>query len=363
MTTYAPLIRYRARPFDGSFPITGLFGATTAPWWSPSRPHLGVDFGCPTGTPIKATTFGVVETLSQHDGTFGTYALIDCRTKNDEPTEWYDLHAHLSELRVEPGQLVEPGDVLGLSGETGFVDGAHLHWQTCRNNRAFPRDISLMRDPLSFPVESLVPAPAPPPLSETLELELAAFMSDVCGGMGWAPTPWRLAVLRHWADLEDDERWRLILLASNPLATTRVTGGIDLSFDNGNGPGRWNSAGVTVYRDRAAGVVATVETLKLSFYPNVRRSFVDQQAYDEALPELVTYIGSEGYARDLLAFMRTSPASKGEPLTPLTPLTTDQLNAAQQLRMQVTRWANHPDIWRVERLVSLGESQGIFRGE
>jgi murein DD-endopeptidase MepM/ murein hydrolase activator NlpD len=38
------------------------------------------------------------------------------------------LYAHLSRIDVKVGQIVENGQVLGLSGATGRVTGPHLHW-------------------------------------------------------------------------------------------------------------------------------------------------------------------------------------------------------------------------------------------
>src|SRR5690606_653549 len=107
------------------------------------RPHLGVDFGCPTGTPVYATCYGKTTTLAVNDGSFGMYVLIDCTTKDGAPTEWYMLHAHLSHAVIREGLSVKPGDLIGYSGATGFVTGPHLHWQMSRNDRAFTRDISL----------------------------------------------------------------------------------------------------------------------------------------------------------------------------------------------------------------------------
>ena len=40
----------------------------------------------------------------------------------------YSTYLHLSEMFVEPGTMVEQGQVIGLAGATGRVTGPHLHW-------------------------------------------------------------------------------------------------------------------------------------------------------------------------------------------------------------------------------------------
>jgi murein DD-endopeptidase MepM/ murein hydrolase activator NlpD len=39
------------------------------------------------------------------------------------------LYAHMSKIKVKVGDVVETGQLLGLSGKTGRVSGPHLHWQ------------------------------------------------------------------------------------------------------------------------------------------------------------------------------------------------------------------------------------------
>lgn len=135
----------------------------------------------------------------------------------------------------------------------------------------------------------------------------AEFFTRVCGGMGWEPSAWRLAIFGEWARSEGmplEETW-------NPLATTRVSpaavrnGGFEIGF----GPGNWNSVGVGVYRDEAAGVAATVETLLLDYYPTIRRCFADEVGYDAAVGEFATYVGSVAYGEQLVAFMKAQPKS------------------------------------------------------
>lgn len=134
-----PQIRFSYLPVDA--PITGRFGETMPPW-SPVRPHLGVDFGCPTGTPVIAPADGEV-VVPANDGSFG---IAVCLRHADG---WYTLYAHLSRAHVRAGDRVRAGQQLGLSGATGYVTGPHLHWQMC-DTWMFPRDASRNRDPLVY---------------------------------------------------------------------------------------------------------------------------------------------------------------------------------------------------------------------
>lgn len=138
-------------------------------------------------------------------------------------------------------------------------------------------------------------------------MDTETFFAAVCERMGWAPTAWRLAVLAEWARREGMPFERTF----NPLATTRLSENTPLNtgFDIGFGPGNWNSVPVRVYCDAEAGIAATVETLSLPFYGNIRRCFADERGSEEAVPEFATYVGSEAYGRELVEFMRSLPAS------------------------------------------------------
>jgi murein DD-endopeptidase MepM/ murein hydrolase activator NlpD len=106
--------------------------------------HVGVnywawDFGMPVGTPVLAAHNGVVR-MARSDGGGGccdpscgpqaNYVIIG----RGDGTE--SAYVHLQEALVAPGQVVTRGDLVGLSGETGYVCGAHLHFQM----QAVPED-------------------------------------------------------------------------------------------------------------------------------------------------------------------------------------------------------------------------------
>ena len=83
--------------------------------------HNGVDFRAPVGKPIYAANAGVVK-LAKRLFFSGNIIIVD------HGTGIFSNYAHLSRVDVEPGQHIEKGQPLGLSGATGRVSGPHLHW-------------------------------------------------------------------------------------------------------------------------------------------------------------------------------------------------------------------------------------------
>jgi len=91
------------------------------------KPHNGIDFGIPTGTPVKAALSGTVRGWGNTDAikgcySFGKWILID--HANGLST----VYLHLSNISVKKGQSVSTGDVIGNSGNTGYSTGPHLHF-------------------------------------------------------------------------------------------------------------------------------------------------------------------------------------------------------------------------------------------
>lgn len=97
------------------------------------RPHLGVDFAAPSGTPIKAAGNGTI-TLMGYKGGFGKTVLI----KHD--AQYTTLYGHLSRFpkKLRVGATVQKGDVIGYVGSTGIATGSHLHYEIHVNN--IPKD-------------------------------------------------------------------------------------------------------------------------------------------------------------------------------------------------------------------------------
>lgn len=107
-------------------PLTSAYGVR----WRGILPgiHRGVDLAVPTGTPVRSMAGGRVRFAGTMRG-FGEVVWID------HGGAVLTVYAHLSEIRVRPGQDVEGGEVVGLSGSSGDVTAPHLHFEVWRWGR------------------------------------------------------------------------------------------------------------------------------------------------------------------------------------------------------------------------------------
>jgi len=115
---------YWSEPFAS--PIPGVAGGTNFGHrrvfnGEPRAPHSGADLKAATGDDIHAANAGKV--VLAKDLFFSGNAVFV-----DHGLGVYTTYLHLSKILVEPGQMVERGEVIGLAGATGRVTGPHLHW-------------------------------------------------------------------------------------------------------------------------------------------------------------------------------------------------------------------------------------------
>ncbi|WP_409469230.1 M23 family metallopeptidase [Streptomyces sp. HC307] len=118
-------------PITSSYVSTGYQSGGSL--WS-SGSHTGVDFHAASGTPVHAVGSGTVVEAGW-GGAYGNQVVI----KMNDGT--YTQYGHLSSIAVSVGQTVTPGQQIALSGATGNVTGAHLHFEA-RTTAEYGSDIA-----------------------------------------------------------------------------------------------------------------------------------------------------------------------------------------------------------------------------
>lgn len=147
-----PVVTRAWRPI----PVSTPYGATGNPAWSLGR-HTGEDHACPVGSQATAVTWGVVVCVAvwtrpgvigglgpvrEWGDAYGTHVVI--RTANGR---WDYAYCHLSVTFVRPGDRVQPGQVIGLTGHTGGDGnfGPHLHLEARPVEGRFGSDVNPLR--------------------------------------------------------------------------------------------------------------------------------------------------------------------------------------------------------------------------
>ncbi len=106
-------------PID-KYIITGVYGSQRILNGKPRRPHYGIDFHAPEGTPVKSMMDGVV-TLVENDMYFTGGTIIF-----DHGHGISTLYMHMKDINVKKGQKVKKGEIVGTLGQSGRATGPHL---------------------------------------------------------------------------------------------------------------------------------------------------------------------------------------------------------------------------------------------
>jgi murein DD-endopeptidase MepM/ murein hydrolase activator NlpD len=104
------------------WPVNGTITAPFCEKRSWEACHPGMDIAVPTGTPIRAADGGTVR-IAGWTGGYGNYTCIQ------HTATLSSCYGHQSVLKVHVGQHVSQGQIIGLSGSTGFSTGPHLHFE------------------------------------------------------------------------------------------------------------------------------------------------------------------------------------------------------------------------------------------
>ena len=107
--------------------ITSQFGMRKHPIRGDNRLHTGIDYGVPSGTPVKASADGIV-TFAGMRGAYGNLIIVS--HANGMSTRY----AHLSRIQTTLNKRVKQGQQIGAVGSTGGSTGPHLHFEVRKND-------------------------------------------------------------------------------------------------------------------------------------------------------------------------------------------------------------------------------------
>lgn len=114
-------------------PVSGRpdvsFGAKSFGFKDVTTRHTGLTWRVPGGTEVKATGGGVVALTQTFEG-FGNLVIVD------HGGGYHSVYAHLDRPQVSLGERVSKGTLVGLSGDTGSLEGAKVYFELRHNAQA-----------------------------------------------------------------------------------------------------------------------------------------------------------------------------------------------------------------------------------
>ena len=108
--------------------LTSTFGNRRDPFTGQADFHTGLDISANTGTPVRATADGTIESTG-YQGNYGNAIVV---------AHGFGIatrFGHLSQFAVRPGQKVKRGEVIGYVGATGRATSSHLHYEILVNGQ------------------------------------------------------------------------------------------------------------------------------------------------------------------------------------------------------------------------------------
>lgn len=114
-------------PTNGSF-SNNSYGMRIHPILHVKKMHLGIDIIANVGTPVKAAGKGKVTFVGYKEG----YGLT---VEIDHGFGYQTIYGHLSSAKVKEGKMVNRGDVIAKTGNSGLSTGPHLHYEVLHNGQ------------------------------------------------------------------------------------------------------------------------------------------------------------------------------------------------------------------------------------
>ncbi len=102
-------------------PLSSFFGYRPDPFTGIRRFHAGIDIVTNVGTPVRAAMDGRVSDTG-YNANYGNYVILN------HANGYQTLYGHLTSATVSIGSSLTQGSVLGISGNTGYSTGPHLHF-------------------------------------------------------------------------------------------------------------------------------------------------------------------------------------------------------------------------------------------
>ncbi|MCH8547002.1 MAG: M23 family metallopeptidase, partial [Cryomorphaceae bacterium] len=116
-------------PVNAKYPITSPFDLNRFhPVLKVNKPHKGIDFGAPQGTPVYATADGLVE-IARFSKSAGNWVMVN------HHNGYKTVYMHLSRLAQKENARIKRSDIIGYVGSTGYSTGPHLHYEVRLNNK------------------------------------------------------------------------------------------------------------------------------------------------------------------------------------------------------------------------------------
>lgn len=228
--------RFLERPeFYGQFKYTGIDGKTYA-----LPGHEGLDIRAPQGSRVFACADGTV-TQVRRDGNVDKKAFPYGNQVRIQHAEGYEtIYAHLEEARVEVGNQVRAGDLIGLADNTGNSSSSHLHL-TVKKKGATANGATIFKNDIIDPTPLLDPLEGVPLDTRTITRNIPDF--PLHGLHGTNAADWmRDNGVRGWAvetvftnsDLAEPEP---VDYSTHEAAGVRVLARWNYSFASADGGG------------------------------------------------------------------------------------------------------------------------------
>ncbi|MBN1561821.1 peptidoglycan DD-metalloendopeptidase family protein [candidate division KSB1 bacterium] len=106
--------------------VISHFGKQRHPTLKTVTENLGIEISAPLGAPVQAVDGGQVQTITWQRGR-GNIIIVS----HDDG--YYTVYTHLSDIRVNLMDYVEPGQIIGAVGDSGSLNGPVLHFQIWKN--------------------------------------------------------------------------------------------------------------------------------------------------------------------------------------------------------------------------------------